>query len=176
MKRNFYILFLIFFLINVSIANEYIYILTNSELNSLYNEAKRFFYNSEVLVNKEIRGLVLTFEIENVSKEFVQINNKTLKNLEKIEYFLAKFKNPVIIEVHTTKFPLETVEGLKNWEISTVIANKIETILLSRKRISSFCIKSIGYGEFLPSKNTPNNGVKNSGRVDIIILCSINGE
>ena len=89
---------------------------------------------------------------------------------------MAKFKNPVIIEVHTSKFPLETFENLKNWEISTIIANKIEAIMLERGYISSSQIKSIGYGEFLPSKNTPNNGVKNSGRVDIIILCSISGE
>ncbi len=174
--KKIYFLTILLFSINICLANEYFYIFTSSELNLLYKETKDYFHNTNITVNKDIRGVILTFQLENILDEFSQISNKTLQNLEKIEYFLAKFKNPVIIEVHTSKFPLETFENLKNWEISTIIANKIEAIMLERGYISSSQIKSIGYGEFLPSKNTPNNGVKNSGRVDIIILCSISGE
>ena len=53
---------------------------------------------------------------------------------------------------------------------------EIEEILLKKGRISHNQLKSVGYGEFLPSKNTPYNGGKNEGRVDIILLCNINGE
>ena len=43
---------------------------------------------------------------------------------------MAKIKKPVIIEVHTEVFELESKRGIKNWELSTVIANKIETFLI----------------------------------------------
>lgn len=170
----FFILSLSF--INITLAEEYIYILSDAKLNDLYFSAKKYFRNSQIRVFKDIRGVLITLEIDDILNEYALISDKTLRNLEKIEYFLAKMKNPVIIEVHTAKFPLNNSLNLKNWEISTVIANKIETILLKNGRISRGQIKSVGYGEFLPSKNTPYNGVKNSGRVDIILLCSISGE
>lgn len=172
------ILFLVLFLsfVNILLAEEYIYILSDENLSDLYFGAKDYFKNTEMQVFKDVRGVVITFKLEDVLNEYSVISYKTLWNLEKIEYFLAKNKNPAIIEVHTAKFPLNNSLNLKNWEISTVVANRIEAILLKNGRISQNQIKSIGYGEFLPSKNTPYNGVKNIGRVDIIILCSISGE
>ena len=163
-------------IVNISLAEEYVYILSTPKLNNLYFETKSHLEDTKIKVFKDVRGIIITFFIEDPLSEYNQISYKTLQNLEKIEYFLAKNKNPVIIEVHTVKFPLTNFSDLKNWEISTVIANKIESILLKSGKISRRQIKSIGYGEFLPSKNTPYNGVKNKGRVDIIILCSINGE
>ena len=57
------------------------------------------------------------------------------------------------------------------------MANKIEAIITKPKGVvSQDRINSIGYGEFLPAKNTSNNGGKNSNRIDIIILCNISGE
>ena len=101
----------------------------------------------------------------------------TYKKTKKIEYFLAKIKNPVIIEVHTEKKPLKDSYNLKNWEISSVIAGKIESIILKpRGNIELDRIDSVGYGEFLPVKNTSNNGGNYFNRVDIIILCNISGE
>lgn len=170
----FFILFLVF--INKSFADEYVYILSDTKLNYLYKETKEYFANTEIKIFKDVRGIIITFILDNVLNEYNQLSYKTLQNLEKIEYFLAKNKNPVIIEVHTVKFPLNNSSNLKNWEVSTVVANRIEAILLEKGRISQRQIKSIGYGEFLPSKNTPYNGVKNEGRVDIILLCSISGE
>jgi hypothetical protein len=37
-------------------------------------------------------------------------------------------------------------------------------------------IKSVGYGDYLPKKNTPYNGVNKGVSIDIIILCNISGE
>ena len=102
---------------------------------------------------------------------------KTITNLKNIEKFLAKNKNPVIIEVHTDKDTLPKGINVKNWELSIVISNNIaHYILESCKGIHKETISSIGYGEFLPQKNTSNNGGKIANRVDIIVLCSINGE
>ena len=100
-----------------------------------------------------------------------------LKVFQEIEYFLAKIENPAIIEVHIRDFPQEEILKLKKWEISTIMANNIEALVTKPiGTIDQNRINSIGYGEFLPAKNTPNNGGKSSNRVDIIILCNITGE
>lgn len=57
------------------------------------------------------------------------------------------------------------------------MANNIEAIITKPfGTVEQNKINSIGYGEFLPAKNTSNNGGENSCRVDIIILCNIGGE
>ena len=90
---------------------------------------------------------------------------------------MAKIENPAIIEVHTSDFPSGEVVNLKKWEFSTIFANNIEAIItLPKGSINQNRINSIGYGEFLPQKNTSNNGGKNTNRVDIIILCNVSGE
>ena len=68
------------------------------------------------------------------------------------------------------------MENLKNWEISAVIAGNIEKALFDENNTLKSRIHSVGYGEFLPENNTPNNGGKLLNRVDIIILCNISGE
>lgn len=85
--------------------------------------------------------------------------------------------NPAIIEVHVNEIPKEGCKNLKKWEISTLIANKIESVILKpRGMIARDKIHSVGFGEFLPSKNTSNNGGNILNRVDIMILCDVNGE
>lgn len=163
------------FLINIASAQEYAYIL-NNEFENLYSQALLYFKTDKINVYKDIRGIVLTFDLEDISSNFFELNQLTKGKLIIIENFLAKIKNPVIIEVHTGKNSKINLRNLKEWEVTTVIANNIEDFWLSRGKILNSQIRSVGYGIFLPSKNTPNNGVKNSGRVDIIILCSINGE
>lgn len=176
MKVIFFLILYLVFSINYSFAKEYVYIFNSPEINKIYNNAVEYFKSTQIFVDKEVRGVVLMFTIEDFEINSFNISDEILKKIEKIEYFLAKIKNPVIIEVHTAKIPIGELVNLKNWEISTIVANKIESILLQRGQISQERIKSVGYGEFMPLKNTPNNGVKKSGRVDIIILCSINGE
>ena len=153
---------------------EYLYILDDKCITDLYSEAETFFKSTDVKTIKDSRGLILRYEFEDPIYEYYNLN---LVMFRKIEYFLAKIENPAIIEVHVLNFPEQESINLKKWEISTMMANNIETIItkpagmVEQKRINS-----IGYGEFLPAKNTPNNGGKNSNRVDIIILCNITGE
>ena len=157
-----------------TLATEYLYILNDKCINELYQKAKKHFENSEIIAIKDSRGIILRLYFDDPISEY---KNSSINTYKKIEYFLAKIENPAIIEVHTSYFPIKKSKSLKNWEISTIIANKIESIItVPLGTINQNRINSVGYGEFLPAKNTPNNGGKNFNRVDIIILCNITGE
>lgn len=155
-------------------AQGYLYILNDQCINDLYNSAVVFFKNTPITTVRDPRGIVLRYEFENIDEQFFSTNQQIYMQLEE---FLAKIKNPVIIEVHTVKNSDNQVSNLRNWEVSTVIANCIESFItepvgtVGRNRVHS-----VGYGEFLPYKNPPNNGGKVFNRVDIIILCNISGE
>ena len=164
------IFFLIFFTTTTIYAQEYLYILNDKCINNLYIKAQSYFINSKTKAIKDPRGIILRINFEeNFENLYI--------NIKEIEDFLAKIENPAIIEVHTGNFSDIKLEGLKKWEISTVLANKIEDIITKpRGTIIQSRINSVGYGEFLPAKNTPNNGGKDLNRVDIIILCNVSGE
>ena len=158
-------------------AQEYSYILNDKCINSLVNRAESYFNNTEIQSIRDSRGIILRFEIKNPIEEYNYLSNDVYYNSLKIKEFLSKIENPVIIEVHTENVSQSNTRFLKNWEISTVIANNIESVMLEQgDRDFRNRINSIGYGEFLPSKNTSNNGGKYANRVDIIILCNISGE
>ena len=71
--------------VNILLAEEYIYILSDENLSDLYFGAKDYFKNTEMQVFKDIRGVVITFKLEDVLNEYSVISYKTLWNLEKIE-------------------------------------------------------------------------------------------
>ena len=174
MIHYFKILLLCFFIPCEIFAAEYVYILNDKCINDLYYSAKVYFQGTEITPIRDSRGIILRIEIEDFMQEFYNLNTSSYKNIEK---FLAKIENPAIIEVHTGDFPNEEGLSLKKWEVSTIMANNIEAVITKPAgTIEQNRINSIGYGEFLPAKNTPNNGGKSSNRVDIIILCNINGE
>lgn len=156
---------------------EYRYILNDERIEHVYIPAVNLFENTNIQIIKEAQGVILRFRLDNPLEEYYNLTDTTKAELSKIVIFLAKIKNPAIIEVHTEKSLAGTFENLSNWEISTVIANNIENFILEPPhKINSEKIHSVGYGEFLPQKNTPNNGGKYLNRVDIIVLCNINGE
>lgn len=129
--------------------------------------------NIEII--KDVRGVILRIKEDNLEDNYYGLTRNIMKKLDCIEYFLAKIKNPVIIEVHTRKLPLNL--GIKNWEFSSVIASNIGDYLLnSHAGILADRIMPVGFGEYMPDINTSNNGGKKSDRIDIIILYSINGE
>ena len=166
---------IILFLLTLSqlFAKDFLYILDDKCIIELFNLAQNHFKSSDINIYKDSRGIVLrlNFDYEN---NFPL--NKT-KSIKKIEDFLAKINNPAIIEVHIDNFPEIYQTKLKKWEISTILANKIErTITEPYGTVEQERINSIGYGEFLPPKNTSNNGGKSLNRVDIIVLCNISGE
>ncbi|MBE7703258.1 MAG: hypothetical protein E7Z89_04315 [Cyanobacteria bacterium SIG28] len=177
MKKFYYVIVLLILFQSEIYSKEFIYILKDKCLNTIYTEAFNYFSNSEIKIYKDIRGVILSFKLNDLQAEYYSLTTETLKNIKQIENFLAKIENPAIIEVHTSDNVSNNVNSLKKWEISTVIANKIETQILNLggKDISQR-IKSVGYGEFLPTNNTPNNGSKKFDRVDIIVLCNISGE
>ncbi len=159
-------------------AREFAHILNDNCIDSLYYKALNYFENNNNFeIEKDPRGILIRFKLSNSCKEVNYIENTTYQNILSAEDFLAKIKNPVIIEVHTKEASCTGKGNLKNWEISTLIANNIESIVLTpRGKLARDRVSSIGYGEFLPPKNTPNNGSKYKNRVDIIILCNVSGE
>lgn len=175
MKFLYKILILALFLSTVKVqSEEYLYILNDKCINDLYYKAKIFFKGTPIETIKDPRGIILRYVFNDADIEFYKLNYKIYKNFE---YFLAKIENPAIIEVHIDNFPKKEGQNLKKWETSTIMANNIEAIItLPMGSIKQERINSIGYGEFLPVKNTSNNGGKNINRVDIIILCNISGE
>ena len=175
MRKLFFAIIIFFTLTPLSIFSmDYVYILNDKCKSDLYNEAQRHFAYSKILVLKDARGIILRY---NFDKDFLLSSDEFLDICKKFELFLAKIENPAIIEVHLKDFSNKNFLKLRKWEISTIIANEIEAIItLPSGIIERQRINSIGYGEFLPSKNTPNNGGKDLNRIDIIILCNISGE
>lgn len=170
------IFYLCFFIILSTPANEYKYILNERSLNEIYLPAIAYFKDTDINVIKIPQGIILRFFITDIVEEYYEITSNTMLKINKIKNFLANFQNPVIIEVHTERTLPNTLLSLKKWEVSTVIANNIEKMVKKLNINSDKKIRSVGYGEFLPMKNTPNNGGKSLNRVDIIVLCEISGE
>ena len=161
----------------MSFAEEYLYILNDGCILDLYSKASGYFKNSPILVVKDPHGLLLRFEIKEVQNDCENLSADTYKKIKYIEQFLAKMNNPVIIEVHVNEIPEQCSKKYKKWEISTLIANNIESaVLLPKGKLARDKIHSVGFGEFSPPKNTSNNGGNYVNRVDIMILCDINGE
>ena len=154
-----------------------LYILNDNCINVLFSQANNTIKSNNIEVLRDSRGIILRIIIDNPEKEYYVLSQEICKSISTIKDFLAKIKNAVIIEVHTKVAKLPDKGKIKNWELSTVIANRVEQEILkgSNNTVVSR-IKSVGYGEFLPAKNTPYNGGNISNRIDIIILCNITGE
>lgn len=174
MKYFYKIVVLLISIVNIVYASEYLYILNDKCINDLYSKAIVFFKDSEITPLRDSRGIILRYILSTPPKEKKDLNIQTYK---KIEDFLSKIENSAIIEVHIGDFSNSKKIKLKNWELTTVIANDIEAIITKPLgKIERERVNSVGYGEFLPVKNTPNNGGKSLNRVDIMILCNISGE
>ena len=173
-----YLLIVYIFLIGgIANAAEYKYILNEKCINNLYNNAERIINNDNIDVIKDSRGIILRFKLDNPLKEFESLSGETVKNIRDIGFFLAKTKNLAIMEVHAGDIKPDSEIKYKNWEISSVIAGKAEDEVLKTLGSEGYSrIKSAGFGEFMPIKNTPYNGGNYSNRIDIIVLCNVSGE
>jgi len=169
---------LIWILLTTQVSSaEYLYIFNEKCITELYGEAKETINDGDISIIKHSQGITLRFELKNPIEEYKKISSETYKKILLTEYFLSKIKNLAIIEVHTEGLKDFRNLSPKNWEISTVIANNIEAVIIGgRYGLNHSRIHSVGYGEFMPSKNTPNKGSHCPNHVDIIILCNINGE
>ena len=176
MKKFILIIFIITFFSKAH-AEEFYYIFNDECIKNLYISATESICNNNINIIKDSRGIILRFKLEEVDKNYEKLTPETKKNLSSVRDFLAKIKNLAIIEVHTEEIKTKNLAELKKWEVSTVIANKAEQFMTENvSGIETERIDSVGYGEFLPEKNTPYNGGKSSNRIDIIILCNVSGE
>lgn len=170
---------LLIFSLNISVIlaeNAPIYVLNETEISDIYERVQKGVADCKDLeVRREIRGVVISIKLTHPEENYYKITPELEEKLLCIEYFLAKIKNPVIIEVHTDKVPAGI--KMKNWEFSSVIAGNTGEILLKRgPKIPAERVYPVGYGEFMPHINTSNNGGNNNNRIDIIIQSSISGE
>lgn len=175
MKRRLIIPFLLSISLMLPCFSYDLYILNDRCSGSFYEMCDKYFKDyPEISLIRDVRGVDLRISLD-IENTYEMKENVKLK-LNIIKHFLAKIKNPVIIEVHTLGVPKEL--SINNWEYSTVLANKISDVFTKgEQRLPVERVKSVGYGEFMPSvNNTSNNGGKDTERVDIIILCSIDGE
>ena len=164
-------------LMPAGLCKDDLHILHDNCINNLFELASNSINNPNIMIIRDSRGIIIRTAIENPVEEYDNLSTKTQNSLSEIQYFLAKIKNPAIIEVHAEKIQKRASKDLKNWEISTVIANNAESYLSKTGvKLGTDRIYSVGYGEFLPAKNTPYNGGNFSNRIDIIILCNIIGE
>ena len=176
MRKSLTVLYFYMLSLNCVLCNDTQFILHDKCINVLYRPATVYFNDSAISVHRDSRGIILRFELKNAETEYYKLTDDTLNKLIKIQDFLAKNKNPAIIEVHVSDVSSEDLKKLKKWEISAVIAGNIGSVFNANGNWNDRQVSAIGYGEFLPSNNTSNNGGKISNRVDIIILCNINGE
>lgn len=177
MKKTVFLLLYFTICISAVLAvNTPVYVLNETEISDVYDAVKQGLIHCDDLeVRKEIRGIIISIKLKNPEDNYYRFTPELIEKLSCVEYFLAKIKNPVIIEVHTDKVP----EGIrmKNWEYSSILAAKIGDMFMKREpKLPAERIFSVGYGEFMPDINTSNNGGNNNNRIDIIIQSSISGE
>lgn len=173
MKTRLIVLILLF-LISPCFSQS-VYVLNDRCEKNFYELCDNYFEKfPDISVVHEIRGVALRIELKTDGVCCVTPDIQARLNI--VKYFLAKIKNPVIIEVHTKEVPAGL--NMKNWEFSTVVANNVSDIFTKGKlQIPIERLHAVGYGEFMPGvNNTSNNGGNYTERIDIIILCSINGE
>ena len=155
-------------------ADEDSFVLHDKCITNLFVPANEYFTGTDICVLRDAHGIILRFKIENPKEEYKKLGNHTKDNLVKIVKFLSEIKNTVIVRVHIGNFSKNTTKELKNWEISTIIANNIEQFLYnSSDSISKNRISSVGFGEFLPIISPDKSICDNQDRVDIIILCNV---
>ena len=126
-----YLSFLLFFMVVIPVcADDMKLILHDKCINALYMPASAYFMYDGIYVIRDSRGIILRFNLKSPSDEYLSITTGTLEKLQKIKSFLAKIKNPVIIEVHIQEKFYNNAVNLKNWEISAVIAGNIEKTMI----------------------------------------------
>lgn len=174
MKFHSLIIFILLTFLHPCCFADSLFFLSDRCNQDLYDLAENYFSRYEyIYAKREIRGIVLSIELK--PNQYRCLDKETKEKLNIIKNFLAKIKNPVIIEVHTKDVPEDL--RLKNWEYSTVVANNIEDVFIKEApKLPVDRIHTVGYGEFMPDRNTSNNGGKNTERIDIIIVCSLSGE
>ena len=114
MKKCLLIFFSIIFQICL-VQAEPLYILNEYCTNNIYSSAVAALSHCDgVAIKRDIRGIIIRIPFENPEYNFQKITPQLYEKLLCIEYFLAKIKNPVIIEVHTEKIP-EGINMKNGW-------------------------------------------------------------
>jgi len=116
------------------------------------------------------QGLVISLE----SSLFFEQNSSTINEqskdlLDKIGYLIKTLDIPCTIECSSNSNLKQNSLYSFQWEISTVRAGKIAEYLMKTSEISPDKIRSIGYGDIAPYKNSAAQNDSFNNRIDIVI-------
>lgn len=115
------------------------------------------------------QGLVVSFTLDKFfSDEVADLSDNSKILLHQIAEVLKILNKECIIEcgVETN---IKT-NGLANWELSTIQAQKIADFMIKKEKIHPLKISAIGFGEFLPFTGNTNHNQNLSNRIDFVII------
>ena len=130
--------------------------------------------NSQVSVNLEERGIVLSFQdvaLFPLGSAVLTPLARTL--IDRVGVILIDTTPFIRVEGHTDNLPINTREFPSNWELSSARANSVVQALINDINFPPRRLSVTGYGEFRPqaANDTVENRQRNR-RVDIVVLRS----
>ncbi|HBH17908.1 MAG TPA: flagellar motor protein MotB [Cyanobacteria bacterium UBA9579] len=128
----------------------------------------------EISVSRETRGLIIRLKdtvLFDPGSDIIKDNAQV--TLDKLAGILREIPNSIRIEGHTDSQPINTPRFPSNWELSTARATNIIKYLINQHNINPQKFSAVGYGEYMPLKESvleDNQSINR--RVDIVILSS----
>ncbi|MFH1856701.1 MAG: OmpA family protein [Candidatus Omnitrophota bacterium] len=143
----------------------------NSTLAMLQNNLKDEIKRGDVSVEKETRGIVVTFVAEVLfDSGKAVIKEEGVDMLEKTASVLKKVDNDISIEGHTDNIPIKYSGWKSNWELSTARALSVLHYLVEDQNLNPEKLSATGLGEYHPiASNEIPEGRQKNRRVEIII-------
>jgi chemotaxis protein MotB len=147
----------------------------SAEFNNIENLIENKLSNVNGLsITRESRGLIIRLKdavLFDAGSDIIKVNAQI--TLDKLAGVLKDIPNSIRIEGHTDNKPINTARFPSNWELSTARSTNIVRYLINKHKFNPKNLSAVGYGEYMPLKNNPNNKDQSANRrVDIVILNS----
>lgn len=143
----------------------------NRTMALLKDKLKDEISRGEVSVEKEKRGIVVTFVAEVLfDSGKAKIREEGLSALEKTASVLKKVDNDISVEGHTDNIPIKYSGWKSNWELSAARALSVLHFLVEDEGLDPGKVSATGYGEYRPvAGNNTEEGRQKNRRVEIIV-------
>lgn len=143
----------------------------NSTMKMLQEELKEEIKSGDVSVEKENRGIVVTFVAEILfDSGKAKVKTEGLNILKKTASVLKDVDNDISIEGHTDNVPIKYSGWKSNWELSTARALSVLHFLVESEGLNPEKLSATGYGEYKPiASNETSDGRQKNRRVEIVI-------
>ena len=151
----------------------YVHSIFNPDIIQLENSFRAALGNNKTVVayTKVPRGLIVSIEESMLfNKGSVQIRQDGYKILDCFVAVLSQFDNRCVVESHTEENFSENSEYKEDWEISIRRANAISDYLVNKGKLAQERIFPLGFGEFMPYKETVSKIGFFDNRIDFVII------